>query len=72
MVRNRAKRIIREGYRQADAASPIRRGNLIVIVARSGIVKAKSQDIRDDMSAAFDKLGLRGTRPYNGQPKNSR
>lgn len=58
VVRNRAKRIIREGYRQAEAALEPRRGFLIVIVARSGVVNAKAQDIRADISAAFNRLGM--------------
>ncbi len=58
VVRNRAKRIIREGYRLCDKQTPIKRGFLVVIVARSGIVKAKSGDICSDLSAAFKKLGM--------------
>lgn len=56
--RNRAKRIIREGFRQAEAQQPIKHGFLIVIVARSAILNAKSQDIKKDMLFAFEKLNL--------------
>lgn len=56
--RNRAKRIIREGYRLAELECPIRQGNLIVIVARSGIIGAKSDDVRRDLLAAFKRLSL--------------
>ena len=35
--RNRAKRIIRDGYRLADKKSPLKKGLLVVIVARSSI-----------------------------------
>ena len=58
VIRNRAKRIIREGYRQADQKTPVKRGFLIVIVARSQIVRAKSDDIRADISAAVKNLGM--------------
>ena len=56
--RNRAKRIIREGYRLATKEAPIRQGNLIVIVARSGITGAKSGEVAADIRAAFEKLSL--------------
>lgn len=58
VVRNRAKRVIREGYRLADMKAKVKRGFLIVIVARGGIVNAKSTDIEHDLSAAFKKLGM--------------
>jgi len=56
--RNRAKRIIREGYRLAETETPIRQGNLIVIVARSRIIGAKSGEVAADIRAAFEKLSL--------------
>lgn len=58
VVRNRAKRVIREGYRLADMKARVKRGFLIVIVARGGIVNAKSADVERDLSAAFKKLGM--------------
>ncbi len=58
VVRNRAKRIIREGYRLSDMKAKIKRGFLIVIVARNNIVKAKSTDIERDLSVAFNKLSM--------------
>lgn len=58
VVRNRAKRVIREGYRQCDLEAPIKRGFLIVLVARAGIVRAKSQHIKADLLAAFSKLEM--------------
>ena len=57
--RNRAKRVIREGYRLADKQHPIKRGFLIVIVARGGIVDAKSRDIEKDLIKAFKTLDMR-------------
>ncbi len=58
VVRNRAKRIIREGYRLADKKNPIKRGFLIVIVARGGIFKSRSTDIENELTAAFSKLSM--------------
>ena len=55
-VRNRAKRIIREAYRSADKKKTVRRGFLIVIVARGSIVNAKMQDVEKDFLKAFEKL----------------
>lgn len=56
--RNRAKRIIREGYRLCDRETPLKRGFLIVLVARSGIAQAKTQQLQADLSAAFAHLGM--------------
>ena len=55
--RNRAKRIIRAGLTDAEKL-PLKKGFLIVIVARSSISGAKSTDIAADLKAAFTKLGL--------------
>lgn len=55
--RNRAKRIIRAGLTDAEKL-PLKKGFLIVIVARSSISGAKSTDIAADIKAAFTKLGL--------------
>lgn len=57
--RNRAKRVIREGYRLTDKKHPIKRGFLVVIVARGGIVNAKSCDIEKDLTKAFKTLDMR-------------
>lgn len=56
VIRNRAKRIIREAYRMADRERPIRRGFLIVVVARGNIVTAKMQDVKKDFTKAFNML----------------
>lgn len=58
VVRSRVKRILREGFRAVDTSNVIAKGNLIVIVARSSAVKAKSTDIARDLSYAFKKLGM--------------
>ena len=62
--RNRAKRIIREGYRRADAALHMKKGQLVVIVARMSIIDAKAQDVESDIRAAIKKL-------QNSQPSNN-
>ena len=62
--RNRAKRIIREGYRRADAALNMKKGQLVVIVARMSIIDAKAQDIENDIRAAIKKL-------QNSQPSSN-
>ncbi len=43
VIRNRAKRILREGYRQKEMLFPI--GYDIVIVAREGIKDKKTQEL---------------------------
>ena len=58
VIRNRAKRVIREGYRLCDLEHCIRRGNLVVIVARQSIVNAGSKDVLHDFDKAFSSLGM--------------
>lgn len=57
-VRNRVKRILREGLRQAERKLDIKKGNLIVLVAKSSSVFAKSTDIACDMERAFVTLKM--------------
>lgn len=59
VVRNRAKRVIREGYRLSDLEKPVKCGFLIVIVARAAVVKASSADIKKDMDSAFSALSMK-------------
>ena len=56
--RNRAKRIIREAYRQIDAETPLLKGKLIVIVAKEGIDGKKTADVKKEMAKAFKKLEM--------------
>ena len=58
VVRNRVKRILREGYRAAMAEHPIKTGFLIVIAARERAVTADTRQIARDLVRAFQKLGL--------------
>lgn len=55
VVRNRARRLIREGYRQLE--EQVRDGFLIVVVARSGIRGKKMQEVRDAMETALKRTG---------------
>jgi ribonuclease P protein component len=59
--RNRAKRIIREAYRQIDSETPLLRGKLIVIVAKEGIDGKKTGDVKKEMAKAFGKLEMYNT-----------
>ena len=59
VVRNRVKRILREGYRAATAAYPIKTGFLLVIAARERAVSASTRDITRELIRAFQKLELR-------------
>lgn len=56
--RNRAKRIIREAYRQLDSERPLLKGRLIVIVAKEEIAGKKVQHIKAELQYAFTKLGM--------------
>ena len=60
VVRSRARRIIREGYRAAVNETQPRQGWLVVITARQGIIGKKSQDIAHDLIIAFRRLSLCG------------
>ena len=58
VTRSRVKRIIREGYRLTDKEYDIKKGFLVVIVAKDGCVNAKSTDIQKDMVYAFKRLEM--------------
>ena len=55
--RNRAKRLLREGYR-AVAADGIATGYLVVLAAREQIRDKKMQDVEFELRRAFLRLGL--------------
>ena len=55
--RNRAKRVIREAYRQV-MRDGVRCGYIIVFVARSAAVSAKSTAVYMDMHRAMKKLDM--------------
>lgn len=58
VVRNRVKRILREGLRQAEKNFDIEKGYLVVLVARPLCVGAKSTNIALDIEKAFKTLKL--------------
>lgn len=56
--RNRAKRIIRQAWRDLSKKYPFVTGKLIVISAREACNGAKSTDVLKDLTYAASKLGL--------------
>ena len=58
VTRNRVKRILRAGFRQLDTETPIKRGFLIVLVARDAAISAKTQQVYADLKSAFRKLEM--------------
>ncbi len=58
VTRNRIKRIIREAYRQTDREYGIKKGYLIVIVAKISAADKKTQDIKSDIVYAMKKLSM--------------
>ena len=58
VVRNRIKRIIREAYRQADREYNLKKGYLIVIVAKICAADKKTEDIKNDIVYAMKKLSM--------------
>jgi ribonuclease P protein component len=57
-VRNRVKRVLREGLRQVEKNFQTKKGNLIVLVARNTALLAKTQDIACDIERAFKALNM--------------
>ena len=58
VVRNRVKRILREGLRQVEKKFDTERGYLIVLVARPSCAQAKTDNIAIDLEKAFKLLKL--------------
>ena len=58
VVRNRVKRILREGLRTVMRERELKTGFLIVIAARERVRDQKSTDVARELSSAFDRLGL--------------
>ncbi len=56
--RNRAKRVIREAYRQIDASIGIKKGNLVVIAAREAATVSKMQDVKRDLQYCLRRLEM--------------
>ena len=60
--RNRAKRLLREGYRAVKAAG-VKTGFLVVLVAREEIKGKKSPEVAHEMLRLFRRLELLPTHP---------
>jgi len=56
--RNRAKRLLREGYRTVVQERGIKKGFLVVLAAREEIRGKKMQDVQKELYRAFLRLGL--------------
>lgn len=56
--RNRAKRVIREAYRQLDGSIGIKKGFLVVIAARECATVLKMQDVMRDLQGCLTKLDM--------------
>lgn len=56
--RNRAKRIIREAYREINREREIKKGYLIVISPKESIAGKKTQDVKSDLLFCLEGLGL--------------
>lgn len=61
--RNRAKRVIREAYRQIDLTSGIKRGFIVVMAARERAAVCRMQDVKRDLQYALTKLGMLDSAP---------
>ena len=58
VVRNRVKRILRESYRLCEKELPVRRGRIIIIVARDAAKNVKSTDVYAEMKKQLETLGM--------------
>ncbi len=58
VVRSRCRRIMREGLRSLETEKKLKVGYLIVIAARTTMIKMKSGDVKHHLDIAFEKLGM--------------
>ena len=58
VVRNRVKRVLREGIRAVMREHGLRTGFLIVVAARERAVKKSSTELASELTEAFSRLGL--------------
>ena len=70
--RNRAKRVIREAFRQIDKTAGLKKGYLIVIVPRPECTVCKMQDVQTDLTRCLAALSmLRGEEaPADGEAED--
>ena len=57
IARNRAKRLLREGYRAVKAAG-VKTGFLVVLAAREKATVVKANEVERDLRRALDKLDM--------------
>lgn len=58
VARNRAKRVVREAYRQIDKDYTLKRGYLVVIALRAPSSVMKMQDVMRDLLFCLKKTGM--------------
>ena len=58
VIRSRVRRILRAAYQNIDRTYEIKKGLLIVIVAKPEAIDAKSTEIEKDLFYAFTKLSI--------------
>jgi ribonuclease P protein component len=58
VIRNRLKRIIREGYRAIEREDILKTGYLVIIAAKNEAVDKTSKDIERELRYAFNKLDM--------------
>ena len=63
--RNRAKRVIREAYREIDKTYGIKKGFLIVITPRPECTVTKMQNVKNDLLYCLKSLDMIGTSDEN-------
>ena len=57
VARNRAKRLLREGYRAVKAAG-VKTGYLVILAAREEIKGKKAEEVTQELMRAFRRLGM--------------
>ena len=58
VVRNRVKRILREGYRLCEKEIGLKHGRIVIIVARDAAKEVKSSVIYGELKRHFSALGM--------------
>ena len=58
VVRNRIKRIIREGYRAIEREGSLLTGYLVIIAAKNEAAEVKSTDVERELRYGFKKLDM--------------
>ena len=69
--RNRAKRLVREAYRQIDKTYGVKRGYLIVICPKVQCTVSKAQDVYSDLKYALTSLNMLCGEEENAQIETS-